>query len=247
VIGVAIVPAAGRGTRLGSITETTPKPMLDIAGRAALLRVLDGVVAAGIPRAVVVTGHLGEVVERGMVDAPLPVDTIRQDPMDGTATAVLAARHLAGDGPFMVTWGDALSRPEAYAAVADRWRRGADAVIAVDRVDDPAAGAAVWLAGDRVVEIVEKPPPGTVDTPWNNAGILVLPATAWEAIAAVGPSVRGEYELTDALVSLVSGGADVRAVRLEGPRIDIGTPERLARARRVFGGPNDPGSDLASG
>lgn len=247
MIGVAIVPAAGRGTRLGALTESTPKPMLDIAGRPALLRVLDGVVAAGVPRAIVVTGHLAEAVEEGLTGAPLPVATIRQHPMDGTATAVLTARPLAGDGPFMVTWGDALSPPEAYAAVAERWRSGADAVIGVDHVDDPAAGAAVWLDGDRVVDIVEKPPVGSVDTIWNNAGVLVLAETAWDVIAGVRPSARGEYELTDALASMVAGGADVRAVRLEAPRIDIGTPERLAMARRVFSGPKDPGRDPAAG
>ena len=47
---------------------------------------------------------------------------------------------------------------------------------------------------------------------------------------------RGEVELPDALSTLLSHGFRLRAVPVRGPWVDVGTPEDLARARRLFGG-----------
>src|SRR6266581_8690908 len=56
----AVVLAAGRGTRMGALTAATPKPLLPVAGRPLIEHVLGGFAAAGVRRAVVVTGYQGE-------------------------------------------------------------------------------------------------------------------------------------------------------------------------------------------
>ena len=43
----AVVLAAGRGTRLGSLTASTPKPLLDVGGQPVVARILEGIAAAG--------------------------------------------------------------------------------------------------------------------------------------------------------------------------------------------------------
>ena len=58
----AIVMAAGEGRRLRPVTERWPKPVLPIDGRPVLGTLLRELAAAGIERAVVVTGHLAEQV-----------------------------------------------------------------------------------------------------------------------------------------------------------------------------------------
>lgn len=228
---IAIVPAAGRGTRLGPLTATTPKALVPVAGRPAIAWVLDGVAAAGIDEVVVVTGHLAEQLEDAVADlCPVPVRTVRQTRPRGTADAFLAAEDVAGGRPFLYAWGDTIAAPEAYATVMDRWRATATPTLGVNRVDDPSFGAAVTVDADgHVTSIVEKPPPGTSGTPFNHSGIGLLPAAVWGHLAAVEPSERGELELTSALAALLAAGAVLDAVEI-GPVFDIGTPEGLAVA-----------------
>ncbi len=245
MIDIAIIPAAGRGTRLGELGAGTPKAMIDVAGRPAIVRVLDGLAAAGLTQAVVVTGHGEDQVRAGVANAPIEIRFVRQERLDGTATAVLAARPEVGDRPFLVAWCDVMVDHTVYRDVREA-SRGSVAAIAVNRVDDPSAGAAVWVSGGRVTRIVEKPR-DAVDTEWNNAGIAAFPSSAWPLIEAIEPSERGEYELPDAIGRLVDMGAVVRAVPIAGPCIDIGTPEGLDRARDHFGGSNDPGSGAGPG
>ncbi len=231
---IAVVPAAGRGRRLGTLTTDRPKALVPVAGRPVLFWVIEGLAAAGVSEVVVVTGHLAEQVERLVDGAPLPVSTVRQESPRGTADALLAASAIVDGRPFLYAWGDLVTDPAWYRRVADVWNDGA--VLAVNRVADPAAGAAVTVDGaGSVTSVIEKPRPGTSSTPLNASGIGALPADAWEHLACVQPSVRGELEITSALASMLAAGVPFTAVEI-GPVFDIGTPEGLAAAEVWAGG-----------
>ena len=64
----AVVLAAGRGTRMGALTARAPKPLLEVAGRPLIVHVLGGMANAGVRRAIVVTGYLGEQIEAALGD-----------------------------------------------------------------------------------------------------------------------------------------------------------------------------------
>ena len=238
MITKAVLLAAGRGSRLGALTERQPKPLLVVAGRPIIVHILDGLRRAGIEEITVITGYLGDVLERELGNGAasgLSLRYVRQETLNGTARAVGLARGWLGDEQFFVGWGDILVRPETYRRVI-RAARLAEAAIAVNEVDDPWAGAAVYVdESNRVQRIVEKPDKGTSTTRWNNAGLSVFGSSIWSEIDRLQPSERGEHELPQAVAALVAGGARVVAVPVEGEWFDVGTAEDLERARAEFG------------
>lgn len=238
----AVLLAAGRGTRLGALTATRPKPLLDVGGRPLIGHILDGVARAGVRDVTIVTGYLADVLEAELARAPGPMRLrfVRQARLDGTARALALARETLGDGAFFFGWGDIYVHPSNHGRVIAA-SAGVDAALAVNEVDDPWAGAAVTVDESGFVRgLVEKPPRGTSQTRWNNAGFGVLPPAIWPYVDALAPSPRGEYELPQAIAAFIADGGKVRAVPVEGPWFDVGTPESLAAARAAANAPAPP-------
>jgi NDP-sugar pyrophosphorylase family protein len=238
-MNTAVVLAAGRGSRMGPLTSRTPKPLLPVGDRPLIDWIVGGIAAAGIPRAVIVVGYLGEQIENALGDGSrfgLRIDYRAQEEADGTARALLAAESETGHTPFLLTWGDILVEERLYAEIADAYRRApCDALLAVNRTEDPWRGAAVYVDPEwRVTRLDEKPPRGTATTPWNNAGVLVLAPAIFEFARRLRPSPRGEYELPTAVAAMVEAGCTVRAHAIRGFWSDVGTRDDLEDARRRF-------------
>ena len=243
VVRDAVILAAGRGTRMKALTEDVPKPMLPVAGRPLLEHIVATLHGAGIERFVMITGYRAERIESHFGDGSrFGVEIVyrRQEVRDGTARALLLGRDAVGGRDFLLGWGDILAEPSNYPALLQRFtdKRG-DGVLAVNWVEDPYRGAAVYVDGEQRIErIVEKPPRGTAGTHWNNAGIGVFRAALFEYAATVPRSARGEYELPDAMTSMLAAGLALYAFALDGFWSDVGTPEDLARAEALLSRPS---------
>ena len=221
------------------LTEDVPKPMLPVAGRPLLAHILEALCSAGIRRHVIITGYHGAQIERHFGDGSrmgISIRYQRQVVRDGTARALLLAREDIDQRPFLLAWGDILTERSNYPALLGRFTESStDVLLAVNWVEDPSRGAAVTVDDqDRIERIVEKPPPGTANTHWHNAGIAVLRPVVFDYAAAVRPSPRGEYEIPDALSAMIADGLSVRAFPLRGFWADVGTPEDLARVERLL-------------
>lgn len=224
---------------MGVLTATTPKPLLALGGRPIIEYILCALPRARIDHAVIVTGYRGPQIEACLGDGSrlgLRLTYRHQAEPRGTALALLAARDQLADEPFLLSWGDIVAEPTAYAAlVADFAGRPSDALLTVNEMDDPWRGAAVYVDADwRVTRLIEKPPRGTSTTHWNNAGIFVFTPRVITYAERVRPSARGEYELPQALAAMISDGCLVRAHPLDGYWSDLGTPEDLAAAERTI-------------
>jgi UDP-N-acetylglucosamine diphosphorylase / glucose-1-phosphate thymidylyltransferase / UDP-N-acetylgalactosamine diphosphorylase / glucosamine-1-phosphate N-acetyltransferase / galactosamine-1-phosphate N-acetyltransferase len=198
-VNKAIVLAAGRGTRMGDLTEQMPKPMLSLAGKPIIEHILDRLRAAGTTEVFIVTGYRAETIERHLRDYPIQVTFRRQDNINGTGTAALLAREFAGPDPVLLTFGDIICESEEY----------------------------------DVTRIVEKPPKGTSTTHWNSAGLYTFRPVIFEHLANLEPSPRGEYELTDAVASLIAAGERVLLYPIRGGWRDVGRPEDLSAAEQL--------------
>ncbi|HSD09857.1 MAG TPA: nucleotidyltransferase family protein [Candidatus Binatia bacterium] len=238
-VGDALVLAAGRGTRMKGLTEDLPKPMLRVAGRPLLEHIVLALRSAGIGRFVVVTGYRADRIEQYFGNGSrLGVEIVyrRQEVQDGTARALLLGRDSIADRPFLLVWGDILAEAGNYSTLLATFReRQSDGLLGVNWVEDPCRGAAVYVDRDnRIERIVEKPPPGTAQTHWNNAGIAVFRSVIFAYAAAVKPSPRGEYEVPDAISAMLADGLAIYAFPLRGFWSDVGTPEDLTRAEELL-------------
>ena len=224
----AIILAAGRGTRMRPLSDTTPKPMLPIAGEPMAARVADAAVAAGARKLVFVVGYRSDDVEShfGTEYRGVPVEYAVQEVRTGTADAVLAAiDHV--DGPFAVLNGD-----NVYDAGDLTELFGSVPSVGYTRVESPEEYGVISTDGGTVTGIVEKP----ADPPSNlaNTGAYAFPASARDLLD-VPESERGERELTDVLERLIHGDR-VAGVEFDG-WADIGYPwDLLTENERALDG-----------
>ena len=104
----AMILAAGYGKRMRPLTESLPKPLLEVTGRPMIDQILDHLRRAGIRRAVVNLHHLGEALERHLagVETPEILLSWEREELLETGGGVKAALDKIGEEPFFVVNGD---------------------------------------------------------------------------------------------------------------------------------------------
>lgn len=104
-IRTAMILAAGRGERMRPLTDTTPKPLIPVAGRSMLDRAMDRLAEHGVRNIVVNVHHLGEQIASRVGGR---AHIVREDHLLDTGGSLKNALPLLGDGPFFVLNGDGL-------------------------------------------------------------------------------------------------------------------------------------------
>ncbi|MDG6951545.1 MAG: glucose-1-phosphate thymidylyltransferase [Nitrososphaerota archaeon] len=226
--------AGGHGTRLRPLTFTGNKHLLTIANKPMILYGLEHLKNAGITDIAVVLGPTREGIVELLGDGSdfgVRVSYIDQPEPKGIAHAVrLAERHMAGE-PFVTYLGDNLLKQGAKGFVERFGQGGADCVIGVCAVKDPSRYGVVEMEAGKVARAVEKP-----KNPRSNlalVGVYVFGPAVFEAVGRIGPSPRGELEITDAIQWLIDSGAKVEAQEVTGWWKDTGTVEDLVEANRL--------------
>jgi NDP-sugar pyrophosphorylase family protein len=243
----AVLLAAGRGKRLGALTDDAPKPMLEVAGKPLIGQIIDALAANEVRDIAIVVGHLASHIDewcasRSREHPEVNLTTLHQAELNGTAGAMLLARNfVAREDAFIFGWGDILMDVENYARFIHSARsESCDLMLSVNRVRDPWRGGAVYVDADmRVERMVEKPAPGNSTTHWNNAGLFAATPLIFDYLAKLSPSPRGELELPQAIAMMIEDGREVRAVDVRGFWSDVGTPEDLESARKLFRPPHE--------
>lgn len=241
----ALLLAAGRGVRMGSMTEALPKPMVPVSGRPILERIISGLAEAGVQEFVLIVGYRAETIESHFGDGSrfgIRIDYRRQTALEGTARAVLLGREAVGDSTFFLSWGDILVDPRNYLSMRTAFETGeADAILAVNRMDDPYRGSSVVFGEDGVVRrIIEKPPKGTAPSLFNGSGIFCFQPELFEFAERVPLSARGEYELPEAFQAMIEAGRRIRTHEVFGYWGDVGTPEDWERMNQLLARGDEP-------
>ncbi|VVB90796.1 Bifunctional protein GlmU [uncultured archaeon] len=231
----AVILAAGKGTRMGSLTEDMPKVMLPVVNKPILEHIIITLKEAGIIDFLIVVGYCKEKIKDYFGDGSgfgVNIEYIWQKDQKGTADAIGAARkwignrnlYRTGDERFLVTNGDVLASGYDIKKLCNT--KG-DLVLAARKVENPEEYGIIYVKGRRIEKIIEKPKKPENDL--ANAGIYIFKPSIFDAIDNTKPSPRGEYEITDSIQFQIDAGKDVRYSLLEKWQ-DIGFPWHLLEA-----------------
>ena len=202
----AVLLAAGEGARMHPLTYTRPKVMLPIANKPILEHLLMELKEAGITRFLMVVGYHGEIVRSYFGNGErwgVTIEYITQMQQTGTASAVKRAEERVGER-FLVVNGDIVARAEDIRQLM----KTGDMSLLLTEVSNPVDMGVVEIGGGKVKQIQEKAlkPSSRL----ANAGVYLLTADIFQAVASCPSSSRGEYDLTDAIQCLIDAGNEVR-------------------------------------
>jgi bifunctional UDP-N-acetylglucosamine pyrophosphorylase/glucosamine-1-phosphate N-acetyltransferase len=231
---IAVILAAGAGSRLGELGRRYSKAMVPLAARPLIAHVIERLRAAGVGPMVVVRYATDDALAEYLADTDIAVAV--QHERRGIADALAGALPLLGAAPaYLACACDSLFTPPDIAAVIAAGSDGAAAIGVLEtEADATASRSAVVVDGERVTALIEKPPPGTAPSNLVGAPLYWLPRSVDAQLGAAATGTGGERYVTTALAAHLAAGGRVRAVRLSG-RIEITTAADLAAAERARG------------
>jgi bifunctional UDP-N-acetylglucosamine pyrophosphorylase/glucosamine-1-phosphate N-acetyltransferase len=234
-----VILAAGKGTRLKS---SRAKVLHRAGGRPLVEHVVLACTPLKAKRTMAIVGHQAEEVS-ALVE-PLDVQTVLQQPQNGTGHAMLVAKRTVGNAKIAIVLpGDApLIRTETLKALLATHRSGnAAATILSAVLADPSGYGRVVRKSEKLVGAIVEESQLTAEqrelNEINSSMYCFTLAKLWPALAKVKPNNKHrEFYLTDAIAVLASGGETVLAQIAADPREVLGCNTRadLAEVDRVF-------------
>jgi dTDP-glucose pyrophosphorylase len=220
----AVIMAGGRGARLAPITDQIPKPMVRVAGRPILERLVLHLVGFGIERIFISTNYLGHLIEDHFGNGEKfggRIDYLREERPLGTAGGLALLPERPRHATLVVN-GDLVTQAN-LGSMLDFHERGRQMVtIAVRPYFHTVPFGCLELDGTRVTQIEEKPRVSKV----INAGMYVVSPALFDVLP------KGEECTMPGLIEACLVRKDVvRAFEIEEDWIDVGQREHLRQAR----------------
>lgn len=230
-INKAMVLAAGLGTRMKPITDTRPKPLIEVDGRTLIDHVLDRLEDAGVTKAVVNTHHLADKVEAHLKDRKSPAIKLSPEKkLLETGGGIANALSLLGKGPFFAVNADAfwLNGPfDALGRLADTWDgKKMDGLLLLHSTVEAYGytGRGDFRAGgDGLLERL----PETDVSPWLFTGIQILHPRLFK------DTPKGAFSLNRLYDRAIEAERLYGAVH-DGEWFHVGTPEGLEEAENYM-------------
>jgi dTDP-glucose pyrophosphorylase len=220
----AVVMAGGLGTRLGPLTKNTPKPMLRVAGRPILERIVLHLAGHGLKRLFISVNYLAHVIEEHFGDGSrfgVDIAYLRETEPLGTggSLSLLPERTAL---PLVVMNGDLVTQANIGDMLSFHDARGARVTVGIRRYHHTVPFGCLETDGDRILRTEEKP---TLSRQVN-AGLYVLSP---EVVGRVPPSTfLGVPDLVD---DCLRRGEPVHGYEIVDDWIDVGQRDQLQAAR----------------
>ena len=268
-VKAVVFPVAGRGTRFLPVTKASPKEMLPIVDKPLIQYAVDEALSAGADTLVFITGSSKRAIEdhfdsnpelesvllaqdkqellatlRGILPSWASCVYIRQPAPLGLGHAVLCARPVIGNAPFMVHLADDLidakvSCLKQMTEVFTKYQGSVLGVQNVPRSDTDKYGivsleSSVAPRVGKMSHIVEKPKPAEAASTLAVVGRYLLSGSVFDDLAKIGKGAGGEIQLTDGIARLMQR-EPVYAFEFEGKRYDCGSKLGYLQATVEYG------------
>ena len=222
----AVIMAGGRGERLRPITEHLPKPMIKVAGRPILERLVLHLVGCGITRLHLSVNYMAEVIERHFGDGSrfgCHIDYLHEDEHLGTGGALSLLPSRPSE-PLLVVNGDLVTQVDFSSMLGFHSAKQAAATIGYRPYSHQIPFGCIDLRGDMVAGIEEKP----IVERCVSAGVYVLSPAAIDLVP------RKFFPITELFQALLQRGDKVAAYEITTDWADVGHHQDLSRARGEF-------------
>jgi glucose-1-phosphate thymidylyltransferase len=231
-----IIPMAGKGSRLRPHTLTIPKPLITVAGKTIVQRLVEDLASSykggQIEEVAFITGEFGEEVEKDLVKIAESIGAkgsiYKQDVPLGIAHAIgCAGPSLSGN--CIVAFADTLFKADF------RFNTKEDGIIWTQKVDDPSSFGVVKIDMNNVItDFVEKPKSfvsnlAIVGIYYFNEGAILKKEI--EYLIENDIKLRGEYQLTSVLENMKNNGTKFRTSIIE-EWLDCGNKEAVVHANQ---------------
>jgi UTP--glucose-1-phosphate uridylyltransferase len=247
----AIIPAAGLGTRMASITQTTPKEMLLLGQKPVLEHIVGELQASGIEEILIVTRKDKPAIQEHFQKWE-GINFIEENHARGSGYAVLLGKDFVGEDDCLVALADAPlweENPGSLVSELIHTHIAYEATITMaiyqvpwdethlrgimDPTDAVVPGKAVKLR-----DMIEKPPRETAPSNWAGVGRYIFAPDIFTALEAVSPDEKGEVQLTEGIRRLAQQGKAFYGLPLkEGQiRFDTGNIKGYLEASGFFAG-----------
>ena len=223
---IAVVMAGGKGSRLRPITETFPKPMLDVAGRPMLERIVLHLVGHGIQTVYLAVNFMAEVIEKHFDDGSAfgcRIEYLRETMPLGTGGPLSLLPKPSH--PFLALNGDIVLRANLTEMLATHERSKCVATVGVGPYQVQIPFGAVTEHGGRLVSLEEKPTLNLL----INRGMYVLDPSVLSLVPK-----QTEFPITALFERLMAEKQPVGIFNFDDPWADIGQIDDLRRAQRGF-------------
>jgi dTDP-glucose pyrophosphorylase len=218
----AVVMAGGLGTRMRPLTETVPKPMLPVAGKPLLERMISRLKLSGFDQVNITTNYLKDKIVDHFGDGSghgIALGYLDEDEPMGTAGSLrLMARPK---GPILVINGDVLTDLDFKVMYDFHLDHDSLVTVGVHEYRMVVPYGVMEVEDGHVTAIREKPEL----TYFINAGIYILDPAAIDMIPE-----SGRYDMTDLLRDLLASGRNVASFPIREYWLDIGQHEDYKRA-----------------
>lgn len=234
-----IIPVAGFGTRLRPHTLHNPKVLLNVGGKPMIHYIIEQLIKDKIATSIIlVTGFLGDKIKEYLDSSfKFKFDYVEQAEAKGLGHAVYCAKSVFKNrnDETLIILGDTLFDVDLKKMV-----KGKDSVIGVKVVDDPRRFGVVEKDNNGYIKrFVEKPASKEI-SPSNEAivGLYYLKNSlhlfkSLEHIMENNITVKGEFQLTDALEHMLNNDDKMKTFNVEG-WLDCGKPETLLETNRYL-------------
>ncbi len=251
----AVFPVAGFGTRFLPVTKSSPKEMLPLVDKPLIHYGVKEAVDAGIEQVILITGrgkraiedyfdisfelefHLKMNKKEELIEEMRSISNmadfvyLRQEEPKGLGHAILRAKDIVGNEPFVVILPDDVisNQKEAIAQLIDVYNKYNCSVLGLELIDKKETDKYGIVDGIKIEEniykldkFVEKPKPDEAPSNLAIIGRYIFTPRIFEALEEITFGKNNELQLTDA-IKLLSGKEAIYGKLIEGKRFDCGS------------------------